>query len=453
MMAQVYFFKGAKNHPAVFDYFFRKLPFDGGYTVFAGLEDILNILTKIRFNLEDIEFLKKQHLNPDFINYLENFRFTGTIRAIHEGDIIFPTCPILSVEANIIEAQIIETLILNILNFQSLIATKARRMRQVAGNRKLIDFGLRRAQGVGGYFASRAAIIGGFDATSNVIAGRDYNIPVAGTMAHSFIQSYDDELDAFRAFAKEWPNDCVFLVDTYNTLESGIPNAIKVAKEMEQNGLRAKGIRLDSGDLAFLAKQARYLLDQAGLAYMKIAVSNQLDEYVIKSLLEQNAPIEVFGVGTNLVIGSPDAALDGVYKLAFSDDKPRIKLSDTLSKISLPYPKQVYRVLSNNGAFLGADAIALMTEQDVDVMYHPFEPLKISRVKKYQKQPLLHKVMENGQRISDFVSTMEIAKYSQKRFSLLPEEYKRFNNPHTYKVGLSRQLKEARDMLARCYSY
>ncbi|MFO8022518.1 MAG: nicotinate phosphoribosyltransferase, partial [Perlabentimonas sp.] len=289
-MAQSYFEKGRQNEQVVFEYFFRKLPFEGGYAIFAGLEDVLSILENLKFNEEDISFLKSIGFSNSFIKYLKDFRFKGTIYSSKEGDVVFPTRPILQVEGTIIEAQILETLLLNMLNFQTLIATKASRMRQVAGSRKLIDFGLRRAHGIGGYHASRASIVGGFNSTSNVRAGRDYGIPVSGTMAHSFIQSYDDELSAFRDYAQTHPNDCILLVDTYNTLKSGLPNAIKVAKEMQAQGHSLKGIRLDSGDLAYLAKKSRKMLDDADLHDVKIAVSNQLDEYVIKSLLEQNAP-------------------------------------------------------------------------------------------------------------------------------------------------------------------
>ena len=284
-MSQVYFLKGQRETRAVFDYFFRKLPFDGGYAIFAGLEDLLNALATLRFDEQDIYFLKEQGYHPDFISYLEKFRFTGNLYSSAEGDLVFPLRPVLQIEANIIEAQIIETLILNMLNFQTLIATKASRMRQAAEKRVLIDFGLRRAQGPGGYSASRASFIGGFDGTSNVLAGRDFGIPISGTMAHSFIESYDDELTAFTHFAEVQPTDCVLVVDTYDTLKSGLPNAISVAKKMEEKGHKLNGIRLDSGDLAYLAKECRKKLDHAGLAYVKIAVSNQLDEYIIKSLL------------------------------------------------------------------------------------------------------------------------------------------------------------------------
>jgi nicotinate phosphoribosyltransferase len=446
-MSQVYFLKGQKDNQAVFDYFFRKLPFDSGYAVFAGLEDLLNALEILTFNKNDLDFLKELGFHPEFIQYLKKFRFAGNIYTSREGDIVFPISPILQVEANIIEAQIIETILLNILNFQTLIATKASRMRQAAGDRKLIDFGLRRAQSTGGYYASRAAFIGGFDATSNVRAGRDYGIPVSGTMAHSFVESYDDELTAFSHFAEVQPDECVLLVDTYDTLKSGLPNAIIVAKKMEEKGYRLSGIRLDSGDLAYLAKRSRKMLDDAGLEYVKIAVSNQLDEYIIKSLLEQQAPIDIFGVGTNLVTGHPDAALDGVYKMSFANGKPRIKLSETVSKITLPHRKQVFRMFDNEGMFIGADVVTLADEQDLEIMYHPLYPLKSLSVKKYNKESLLQKVMGNGERLSKPQSLSEIELYSRNRLKNLPGEYKRFNNPHIYKVGLSDRLKNERDWL------
>jgi len=446
-MSQAYFLNGQKDSNAVFDYFFRKLPFSGGYAIFAGLEDLLGILEILRFDNRDIDFLSQLGFHVDFIGYLKNFRFTGNIYSSEEGDLVFPIRPVLQVEANIIEAQIIETLLLNLLNFQTLIATKASRMRQAAGGRSLIDFGLRRAHGPGGYYASRAAYIGGFDATSNVRSGYEYDIPLSGTMAHSFIETFDDELTAFMNFAEVQPADCVLVVDTYDTLRSGLPNAIKTAKIMEEKGLHLTAIRLDSGDLAYLAKECRKRLDLEGLSYVKIAVSNQLDEYIIKSLVDQHAPIDVFGVGTSLVTGYPDAALDGVYKLSFANGKPRIKLSENVSKITLPHRKQVFRVIDTGEKFSGADIISISDEQDVEIMHHPVYPLKSLSLIKQIKEPLLHKVMENGSRIHSSKSLKEIAEYSRNRLSRLPEEYKRFDNPHIYKVGISNRLQAERDRL------
>jgi len=450
-MAQVYFKNGQRDQTAVFDYYFRKLPFKGGFAIFGGLEDLLEKLENLKFSDADIEYLEKQDFEPEFLEYLKNFKFSGNIFSAQEGDLVFPNSPILQVEANIIEAQIIETMLLNLLNFQTLIATKASRMRLVAGDRMLLDFGLRRAQGPGGYYASRAAIIGGFNGTSNVVAGKDFNIPVSGTMAHSFIMSYDDELEAFRSFANGRPKDCVLLVDTYDTLKSGIPNAIKVGKEMEERGQKLAGIRLDSGDLAYLARESRKMLDAAGLEYVKIAASNQLDEYVIKSLLEQKAAIDIFGVGTNLVTGNPDSALDGVYKLAVSNGKPRIKISETLAKVTLPNRKQVYRMLNSEGELIGVDAICLREESEIQRIYDPREPIKSMLVKDMKKEEVLHWVMKDGKRTQASRSLKEIAAYVNSNLKRLPSEYKRFNNPHIYKVGISERLKEERESLMHKY--
>jgi nicotinate phosphoribosyltransferase len=446
-MGQVYFMSGQSRHDAVFDYFFRKLPFDGGYVVFAGLYDVLEILEDFHFTEGDLDYLASLGFQKDYLNYLRGFRFAGTLYATREGDVVFPNQPVLRVDGGMLEAQIIETFLQNILNFESLIATKASRMRMVAGHKILSDFGLRRAQGSGGYHASRASIIGGFNSTSNVKAANDFKIPALGTMAHSFVQSHEDELSAFRNFAENRPENCVLLVDTYDSLKSGIPHAIMVAKEMEKKGHRLMGIRLDSGDLSYLSKQARHLLDQEGLHYVKISASNQLDEYVIKSLMDQQAPIDVFGVGTSLVTGSPDAALDGVYKLAYSHGKPRIKLSETLKKVTLPDKKKVFRVLDDNGLFMGADAVALEHEERVDIMYDPFEPIKSLSLQGMRQELLLQKVMDKGKIMIQKDPLSVISDYRQKRMDLLPDEYKRFEYPHLYKVGISSSLKKIREDL------
>lgn len=450
-MAQVYFENGQKEHQAVFDYYFRKLPFGGGYAIFSGLEDLLGILENLRFSDEDLEYLKKQDFSEAFLEYLKDFRFTGTIISAREGDILFPNRPILQVEANIIEAQIIETILLNLLNFQTLIATKASRIRLVAKDRIVLEFGLRRAQGPGGYYASRAAIVGGINGTSNVVAAKDFGIPVSGTMAHSFVQSYDDEITAFRAFSEGRPKNCVLLVDTYNTLKSGLPNAITIGKEMEERGEKLAGIRLDSGDLAYLARECRKMLDNAGLDYVKIAASNQLDEYIIKSLMEQNAPIDVFGVGTNLVTGDPDGALDGVYKLSFSNGSPRLKVSESLAKVTIPHKKQVYRMMDANGELIGVDAITMREEEGADRIHDPQEILKSLSVKNFKSEALLHPVMIDGKKTTKSRSLLEIAEYSRKRLESLPLEYKRFDNPHKYKVGISEMLKKEREDLLKKY--
>ena len=452
-MAQVYYEQNRHKEQAVFDYFFRSLPFDGGYAIFCGLETLLDVLEGLEFSDDDLDYLKREGLDPEFVDYLQSFTFEGDIYSSPEGDLIFPNRPVLQVEGTFLEAQIIETLLLNILNFQTLIATKASRIKQSAGERKLADFGLRRAQGPGGYYASRAAFVGGFNATSNVIAGRDFGIPITGTMAHSYIQSYDSELQAFRDFAKGRPDDCVLLVDTYDTLKSGLPNAITVAKEMEDRGDRLKGIRLDSGDLAYLSKQSRKKLDAEGLDYVKIAASNQLDEKLVKSLIDQNAPIDLFGVGTNLVTGDPDAALDGVYKLSMINHKPRLKLSESIEKLTLPHKKQVYRIFDgpDHDQMYGAEAVTLREEDDIDTMYHPYEKHKHLDLSKKIKKPLLLKVMEGGRRISEKKSLPDLQEFAVNQISTLPEEFTRFENPHIYKIGLSKKLKSERDQLREQY--
>src|SRR5208282_1892995 len=350
-MAQGYFFNNKKNTPACFDYFFRKNPFEGGSVIFAGLIDLLEVLETLRFDDEDCKYLRSIGFAAEFVEYLKGFEFRADIYAPEEGEVVFPYEPVVRVEGNIIETQIIETILLNMLNFESLIATKAARIRRAAGDRLVIDFGLRRAQGLGGIHATRAAVIGGANSTSNVYSAFMFDLVSAGTQAHSWIQSYDDELAAFRDFAKSFPQRCVFLVDTYDTLKSGIPNAVTVAREMEARGEKLSGIRLDSGDLAYLSKKARKMLDDAGLNYVKIMASNQLDEYLIKSLLEQGAPIDAFGVGTKLVTGGNDAALDGVYKLTMCGSRSRLKISENPEKISLPGIKDVFRCVDERGMF------------------------------------------------------------------------------------------------------
>ena len=449
-MAQAYFKGGRIQSKAVFDYFFRNLPFQNGFLVFAGLQDFVQLLRDFTFSDQAIDFLHHDHFEPDFLDYLKSFRFKGTIHAMREGEIVFPYEPLMRVEGTLIETQIIETLLLNILNFESLIATKAARVRLAAGDRAVSDFGLRRAHGLGGIHASRAAIIGGCDSTSNVLSAFRYGLLPVGTIAHSFIQSFPDELSAFREYARFNPDACFLLVDTYDTLNSGIPNAITVAKELERDGHRLIGIRIDSGDLAYLSKKARQMLDDAGLDYVKISVSNQLDERVIKSLLEQGAPIDLFGVGTRLITGQPDSALDGVYKLSVSDGQPRMKISNSLSKTTLPGVKKVFRYSNGDGGFL-ADAIVLDDEQEIEYIYHPFEKEKHFRVAGYKKESLFEKVVDRGELTLKLQSVPEIASFVRERLNLLPPEHKRFEYPHIYKVGISKKLRLLRDEMVRKY--
>ncbi|HCT53719.1 MAG TPA: nicotinate phosphoribosyltransferase [Balneola sp.] len=450
-MAQGYFLSGRKQDTACFDYFFRKLPFKGGYAVFAGLGDLLDILKNYTFGNEEIEYLRTQGFKDEFLNYLRSFRLSCNIHSVKEGEIVFNNTPLVRVQGNIIETQIIETLLLNILNFESLIATKASRLKQVAGEKAVLDFGLRRSQGFGGIQASKASIIGGLNGSSNVYAGLEYGLDVSGTMAHSWVQSFSDELTAFQTYARHFPENTILLVDTYDTLKQGVPNAIKVAKELKEKGASLKAIRLDSGDLAYLSKKARKLLDDEGFHDVKIAVSNQLDEYLIKSLLDQKAPIDIFGVGTKLVTAYDDPALDGVYKLSSINKEPTLKISENVEKITLPDVKKVTRYYNKDGSFY-ADGISLEHEESLQTIEHPHFPIKKTKVQGCKSSTLLQPVMLDGKLTSTIPNAHESAEYCREQLKKLNPEYKRFDNPHVYKVGISKELKEVRDRIIQSNS-
>lgn len=443
-MAQGYYLCDKKDEKTVFDYYYRTNPYKGGYLVFAGLQDLLHILKNFRYNEANIAFLRQAGLKDEFLSYLKDFRFNATIYSMKEGEIVFPNEPLIRVEGNIIEAQLIETLLLNYLNFQSLIATKACRIRDVIGNKTFADFGLRRAQGLGGIHASRAAAIGGANSTSNVYSGFNYDIPVSGTQAHAWVQSFSSELEAFRSYAAINPDQTTLLVDTYNTLKSGVPNAIIVAKELEEKGHKMQGIRLDSGDLAYLSKKARKMLNDAGLDYVQIFASNQLNEYVIKSLNEQGAQIDGYGIGTELVTGKDTGALDGVYKLVENNGIPRVKISENIEKITMPGKKKVIRYFDADGMFF-RDGIVLEKEENANKLFHPFHADKNTDVSEMKSEELLQKVMENGEILIKNQTPAQINEYLQKRFAQLPLEHKRFISPHIYKVGISKELMDLRD--------
>jgi len=450
-MAQGYFYCGKREDTATFNYFFRTNPFKGGFTVFAGLQDLLKMISEFTFNSSDIKYLEEQGFRKEFLDYLSGFRFTGDILSAREGEIMFPNEPVLQVEGNVIECQLIESLLLNILNFESLIATKAFRIKMVTNGKIFSDFGLRRAQGLGSLHASRAAFIGGASSTSNVMAGKIFGIPVSGTQAHSWVQSFDSELEAFRAYVETHPDNSILLVDTFNTLRSGIPNAITVAHELEQKGKKLLAVRLDSGDLAYLSKKARKMLDDAGLQYVKIIASNQLNEHVVKSLLkDQNASIDAFGIGTELITGKSDGALDGVYKLSGINGQPKMKFSENIEKVTLPCKKQVYRCYDNHGMFY-RDAILLADENpdEAEIIYDAFYPERNTNISKLIKEPLLNAVIKNGEIISEACSLEDIHKYLLTRASLLPDEHKRFISPHIYKTGISEKLLKTRNALVK----
>lgn len=403
-MANGYFNKNMEDRIAYFDVFFRKVPDEGGYAIVAGLEQIINYIRNLAFDEEDISYLRKQNkFSEEFLNYLENFRFTGDIWAIPEGTVVFPNEPLITVKAPIIQAQLLETMLLLTTNHQSLIATKTSRIVREAQGRPVMEFGARRAHGINAAVeGARAAIIGGAVGTSCTLSAKEFNVPASGTMAHSWIQSFDSEYEAFKAYAELYPDDCTFLIDTYNTIESGLPNAIKVFNEvLKPKGYRPKAVRLDSGDLAYLSKKVRKILDEAGYEDCKICATNSLDEYLIKSLIEQDAKIDLFGVGENLITAKSEPVFGGVYKLvALEKDKkvvPKIKVSENTAKVTNPSFKKVYRFYDNETKKAIADVITLADEIIGEIEYMIFDPQnpwKKKVLKDYSIRLLQEKIFE-----------------------------------------------------------
>ena len=403
-MANGYFNKNMQDRIAYFDVFFRKVPDEGGYAIVAGLEQIINYIRNLSFDEEDINYLRKQNkFSEEFLNYLENFRFTGDIWAIPEGTVVFPNEPLITVKAPIIEAQLLETMLLITTNHQSLIATKTSRIVKEAQGRPVMEFGARRAHGINAAVeGARAAIIGGAVGTSCTLSAKEFSVPASGTMAHSWIQSFDSEYEAFKAYAELYPDDCTFLIDTYNTIESGLPNAIKVFNEvLKPKGYRPKAVRLDSGDLAYLSKKVRKILDEAGYEDCKICATNSLDEYLIKSLIEQDAKIDLFGVGENLITAKSEPVFGGVYKLvALEKDKkivPKIKVSENTAKVTNPSFKKVYRFYDNETKKAIADVITLADEiidEREYMIFDPQNPWKKKVLKDYSIRLLQEKIFE-----------------------------------------------------------
>ena len=403
-MANGYFNKNMEDRVAYFDVFFRKVPDEGGYAIVAGLEQIINYIRNVSFDEEDISYLRKQNkFTEEFLNYLENFRFTGDIWAIPEGTVVFPNEPLITVKAPIIQAQLLETMLLLTTNHQSLIATKTSRIVKEAQGRPVMEFGARRAHGINAAVeGARAAIIGGAVGTSCTLSAKEFNVPASGTMAHSWIQSFDSEYEAFKAYAELYPDDCTFLIDTYNTIESGLPNAIKVFNEvLKPKGYRPKAVRLDSGDLAYLSKKVRKILDETGYEDCKICATNSLDEYLIKSLIEQDAKIDLFGVGENLITAKSEPVFGGVYKLvALEKDKkivPKIKVSENTAKVTNPSFKKVYRFYDNETKKAIADVITLADEiidEREYMIFDPQNPWKKKVLKDYSIRLLQEKIFE-----------------------------------------------------------
>ena len=428
-MAQSYLQQGM-NQPATFSLFARRLPVNRGYLVSAGLEDILRYLEALSFSKEEIDFLHGTGLfSEDLLSYLEQLHFTGDVWAIPEGRLYFPDEPVVEVTAPIIESQLVETFILNQVNLQSIVATKAARCLSAGQGRALVDFALRRAQGTdAGMKVARSSYLVGFASTSNVLAGKRYGIPIAGTMAHSFITSFEHEIDAFRAYAISFPDDAVFLIDTYNT-PSGAHKAAVVAKEMELQGHRLRAVRLDSGNLIDLSRQVRQILDQAGLDYVEVFASGSLDEFAVEAVLDAGAPIDGFGVGTKMGVSADAPWLDNAYKLVKYNDRPILKLST--EKVTLADEKQVYRLSDSNGIF-AEDVIARREEQLTQ-----------------EAEPLLGRVMEGGRIIQPLPSLKEIRQRFQEEFSKLPDPYKALREPPSYPVRLSPGLLQLQEEAKR----
>lgn len=454
-MMQGYFRNKAQNETVIFDAFYRNNPGDGGYAIACGLEQVIRYVQELHFSPEDIAYLRSLHIfDEDFLAYLADFHFSGDIYAIPEGTVIFPREPLVKVVAPIMEAQLMETAILNIINHQSLIATKAARVCHAARGDGIMEFGLRRAQGPdAGTYGARAAVIGGCIGTSNVLCGQLFDVPVKGTHAHSWIMSFPDEYSAFKAYADMYPNACILLVDTYDTLKSGVPNAIKVFTEMREAGipLTFYGIRLDSGDLAYLSKKARKMLDEAGFPDAVISASNDLDEFLIDSLKEQGAAITSWGVGTNLITSKDCPSFGGVYKLAAIQAPdgsfiPKIKLSENSEKITNPGNKKIYRIYEKESGKIKADLICMEDEtydesQDL-MLFDPLEPWKKTLLKAgtYTLRELMVQVFSKGNCVYTSPKTMEIRDYCLQEQDTLWEETRRLVNPHKVYVDLSDKL-------------
>ncbi len=452
-MMQGYMLTGLNKRMACFDLFFRNNPFGGGYTVAAGLEDALKFLQNLHFSEDDLEYLVSlKFFKKDFIDYLKDFRFQGEVYAVPEGTLVFPMEPILRVHAPLDQCQLVETGLLNIINFQTLIATKAARVCQEAGSAAVLEFGLRRAQGPDGALtASRSAYIGGCTATSNVEAGKVYGIPIGGTHAHSWVMAFESELESFRAFAEIYPDNTVLLVDTYNTLRSGVPNAVKVGLEMKEKGKKLLGIRLDSGDLAFLSAEARKMLDGAGLTGVKIFTSNELDEHIIHDMKIQGAAIDAYGVGTRMITASGEPALSGVYKMSAMKDGDgewlmKIKLTEGMKKGTLPGVKQVWRLRDKKGEMM-ADIMELESARpdfEKGVWgYHPaveYEKKFFGNIEK--ADPLLKPVFKDGKIETEFPPLADIRDRVKKQLNGLHPTMRRLLNPHIYKVSLGEKLFE-----------
>ena len=463
-MSQCYFNQD-KDKEVVFDLFYRKNPDNGGLCVFAGVEQIVDYVKNLRFEKEDIDYLKSLHqFSDEFLDYLSTIRFEGDIWAIPEGTPVFPYEPLVRVKAKVIEAQLVETALLLALNHQTLIATKARRIVQASEGRAVMEFGARRAHNFdAAIFGARAAYIAGCTGSATTYAGKEFGMPVLGTMAHSFVQSFDDEYDAFLYYAKTYPENCVLLIDTYSTLKSGIQNAIRVAKEyLEPNGHRLKGVRIDSGDMAYLSKKIRKMLDEAGLEDCNIVVSNSLDEYVIESLIhQQGAQINSFGVGENLICSKNAPVFGGVYKMVAVKKEnewlPKIKISENVEKVTNPGLKNLYRIFDKETNMAMADLMTLhdevIQENEDLTIYHPMNrwKYKVIPANSFTVKELLVPIFQDGKLVYDLPELSQIRQYSQEQLATIWDEIKRFANPQEYYVDLSEKLLDLKLSLLKKY--
>lgn len=450
-MVETYWRDGKHDRKAVFELFFRKLPFGNGYAIFAGLERMVDIIKEFKFSEDDIEYLRTEGgYKEDFLSYLKDLRFTGKIRSMKEGEAVFAGEPLVRVEAPLAEAQLIETVLLNIVNYQTLIATKASRIKHVIPNESALEFGSRRAQELdAAIWGARAAYIAGFDATSNVRAGKLFGIPISGTHAHSMVQAYRDEYTAFHKYA-ETHRDCVFLVDTYDTLRSGVPNAIRVAREFGDK-INFIGIRLDSGDLAYLSKEARRMLDEAGFKDAKVVASSDLDEYTIMNLKAQEAKIDVWGIGTKLITAYEQPALGAVYKVVSIEGEngkmnDTIKISSNPEKVTTPGLKKVYRIINGTNGMSEGDYISMEDEapeqEERLKMFHPTHTYISKFVTDFEARDLHHDIFVEGKLVYQLPELEEIKEYSKESLGLLWNEYQRSMNPEEYPVDLSEKCWE-----------
>ncbi|MBM6760639.1 nicotinate phosphoribosyltransferase [Megamonas hypermegale] len=451
-MGNGYLKNNLHNKNVYFDVFFRNIPDDGGFAIAAGLQQVIEYIEDLHFNEEDIEYFRSKNLfSDDFIDYLKNFHFTGDIYAVPEGTCIFPREPIMTIKAPAIEAQILETFVLLALNHQSLIATKANRIVRAAQGRAVLEFGSRRAQGADGAVkGARAAYIGGCAGTACTLTDELYGVPAGGTMAHAWVQMFDSEYEAFKAYCEIYPHNAVLLVDTYNTLKSGVPNAIRVFKEMlVPQGITNFAIRLDSGDISYLSKQARKMLDDAGLTTCKIVASNALDEHLIRDLIMQGAQVDTFGVGERMITSKSAPVFGGVYKLVAVEDAqgniiPKIKLSENTTKITNPHFKKVYRLYDNETGKAIADEICLHDEfidnTKPHVIFDPVATWKQKTLTNFTVRELQVPIFKNGKRVYDSPSIDKIRDYCKHEVDSLWDEVKRFENPHRYYVDLSQKL-------------